>query len=154
MSGAYAASHSLVHEAYVRLVDVDKVQHWNSRGHFFSADENYASVGQGHVDVVWRDPRSFAIKPLPTCNFFFVRERYYIAAGFASWFLRVSGRIRSPENPFCRSKSLSVGETLANLRILHSVLMANPPRRVEGGPAGPRFHFCPMIMGSPWIHPI
>ena len=28
---------ALVHEAYVRLVDVDKVQHWNSRGHFFGA---------------------------------------------------------------------------------------------------------------------
>jgi RNA polymerase sigma factor (TIGR02999 family) len=28
---------SLVHEAYLRLVDVDKVQHWNSRGHFFAA---------------------------------------------------------------------------------------------------------------------
>ncbi len=28
---------ALVHEAYVRLVDVDKSQHWNSRGHFFSA---------------------------------------------------------------------------------------------------------------------
>jgi hypothetical protein len=27
---------ALVHEAYLRLVDVDKVQHWNSRGHFFS----------------------------------------------------------------------------------------------------------------------
>src|SRR5262252_2025078 len=27
----------LVHEAYVRLVDVDKAQHWNSRGHFFAA---------------------------------------------------------------------------------------------------------------------
>ena len=27
----------LVHEAYLRLVDVDKVQHWNSRGHFFAA---------------------------------------------------------------------------------------------------------------------
>jgi RNA polymerase sigma factor (TIGR02999 family) len=26
-----------VHEAYVRLVDADKVQHWNSRGHFFAA---------------------------------------------------------------------------------------------------------------------
>src|SRR5262249_54152361 len=26
-----------VHEAYVRLVDVDKVQHWDSRGHFFAA---------------------------------------------------------------------------------------------------------------------
>jgi RNA polymerase sigma factor (TIGR02999 family) len=28
---------ALVHEAYVRLVDVDKAQHWNSRGHFFNA---------------------------------------------------------------------------------------------------------------------
>jgi RNA polymerase sigma factor (TIGR02999 family) len=26
-----------VHEAYLRLVDVDKAQHWNSRGHFFAA---------------------------------------------------------------------------------------------------------------------
>jgi RNA polymerase sigma factor (TIGR02999 family) len=28
---------ALVHEAYVRLVDADKAQHWNSRGHFFTA---------------------------------------------------------------------------------------------------------------------
>ncbi len=28
---------ALVHEAYLRLVDVKKVQHWNSRGHFFGA---------------------------------------------------------------------------------------------------------------------
>ncbi len=28
---------ALVHEAYVRLVDVDQVPHWESRGHFFSA---------------------------------------------------------------------------------------------------------------------
>jgi RNA polymerase sigma factor (TIGR02999 family) len=28
---------ALVHEAYLRLVDVDKAQHWNSRGHFISA---------------------------------------------------------------------------------------------------------------------
>jgi len=27
----------LVHEAYLRLVDVDKAQRWNSRGHFFAA---------------------------------------------------------------------------------------------------------------------
>jgi RNA polymerase sigma factor (TIGR02999 family) len=26
-----------VHEAYVRLVDVEKARHWNSRGHFFAA---------------------------------------------------------------------------------------------------------------------
>jgi RNA polymerase sigma factor (TIGR02999 family) len=28
---------ALVHEAYIRLVDVDKLQHWDSRGHFFAA---------------------------------------------------------------------------------------------------------------------
>ena len=28
---------ALVHEAYIRLVDVDKAQSWNSRGHFFAA---------------------------------------------------------------------------------------------------------------------
>lgn len=28
---------ALVHEAYLRLVDVEKVQRWNSRGHFFGA---------------------------------------------------------------------------------------------------------------------
>jgi RNA polymerase sigma factor (TIGR02999 family) len=28
---------ALVHEAYVRLVDVDKRQHWSSRRHFFAA---------------------------------------------------------------------------------------------------------------------
>jgi RNA polymerase sigma factor (TIGR02999 family) len=27
---------ALVHEAYLRLVDVDQAQHWNSRGHFFA----------------------------------------------------------------------------------------------------------------------
>src|SRR5947209_5262664 len=28
---------ALVHEAYLRLVDVERVQPWNSRGHFFAA---------------------------------------------------------------------------------------------------------------------
>jgi RNA polymerase sigma factor (TIGR02999 family) len=28
---------ALVHEAYIRLVDVEKVRHWESRGHFFAA---------------------------------------------------------------------------------------------------------------------
>jgi RNA polymerase sigma factor (TIGR02999 family) len=28
---------ALVHEAYLRLVDVERAQHWNSRGHFFGA---------------------------------------------------------------------------------------------------------------------
>jgi len=28
---------ALVHEAYLRLVEVEKAEHWNSRGHFFAA---------------------------------------------------------------------------------------------------------------------
>ena len=28
---------ALVHDAYIRLVDTGKVEHWNSRGHFFAA---------------------------------------------------------------------------------------------------------------------
>jgi RNA polymerase sigma factor (TIGR02999 family) len=28
---------ALVHDAYIKLVDTDKAQHWNSRGHFFGA---------------------------------------------------------------------------------------------------------------------
>jgi RNA polymerase sigma factor (TIGR02999 family) len=27
----------LVHDAYIRLVDADRIQNWNSRGHFFAA---------------------------------------------------------------------------------------------------------------------
>ena len=28
---------ALVHDAYLRLVDTERAQHWNSRGHFFGA---------------------------------------------------------------------------------------------------------------------
>src|SRR5262249_42026022 len=28
---------ALVHEVYLRLVDIEKVRHWKSRGHFFAA---------------------------------------------------------------------------------------------------------------------
>ena len=28
---------ALVHDAYIRLVDVENAQHWNGRGHFFAA---------------------------------------------------------------------------------------------------------------------
>jgi len=36
-SGQTLQATALVHEAYLRLVDVKKVQHWDSRGHFFAA---------------------------------------------------------------------------------------------------------------------
>jgi RNA polymerase sigma factor (TIGR02999 family) len=36
-SGQTLQATALVHEAYLRLVDAEKVQHWNSRGHFFAA---------------------------------------------------------------------------------------------------------------------
>lgn len=35
--GQTLQSTALVHEAYMRLVDVKKAQHWNSRGHFYAA---------------------------------------------------------------------------------------------------------------------
>ena len=36
-SGQALQATALVHDAYIRLVDVEKAQHWNSRGHFFGA---------------------------------------------------------------------------------------------------------------------
>jgi RNA polymerase sigma factor (TIGR02999 family) len=36
-SGQTLQATALVHEAYLRLVDTDKAQQWNSRGHFFAA---------------------------------------------------------------------------------------------------------------------
>jgi RNA polymerase sigma factor (TIGR02999 family) len=36
-SGQTLQATALVHEAYVRLVDVEQAQRWNSRGHFFAA---------------------------------------------------------------------------------------------------------------------
>src|SRR5215831_3167630 len=36
-SGQTLQATALVHEAYLRLVDTDKIQQWNSRGHFFAA---------------------------------------------------------------------------------------------------------------------
>src|SRR3974377_271897 len=43
---------ALVHEAYLRLVDVDQAQHWDSRGPFFAAAA--ASVLGGRF--LWRPP--------------------------------------------------------------------------------------------------
>jgi RNA polymerase sigma factor (TIGR02999 family) len=37
MPGQTLGATALVHEAYLRLVDVSKAQEWNSRGHFFAA---------------------------------------------------------------------------------------------------------------------
>jgi RNA polymerase sigma factor (TIGR02999 family) len=36
-SGQTLQATALVHEAYLRLVDGEKAQHWNGRGHFFAA---------------------------------------------------------------------------------------------------------------------
>src|SRR2546425_9742172 len=37
MPGQTLQATALVHEAYLRLVDAEQAQHWNSRGHFFGA---------------------------------------------------------------------------------------------------------------------
>jgi RNA polymerase sigma factor (TIGR02999 family) len=36
-SGQTLQATALVHDAYLRLVDVEEARHWNSRGHFFAA---------------------------------------------------------------------------------------------------------------------
>jgi RNA polymerase sigma factor (TIGR02999 family) len=36
-SDAMLQATALVHDVYIRLVDVNQAQHWNSRGHFFAA---------------------------------------------------------------------------------------------------------------------
>src|SRR5438552_452259 len=38
---------ALVHKAYLRLIDVDAVQHWDSRGHFFTAAGDIAAIMAG-----------------------------------------------------------------------------------------------------------
>ena len=62
---------ALVHEAYLRLVDVEQAQHWNSRGHFFAAcaqamrrilvENAPASTAPGTAEAasgsIWRRPR-------------------------------------------------------------------------------------------------
>jgi RNA polymerase sigma factor (TIGR02999 family) len=45
--GRTLSATSLVHEAYVRLVDVEQAQAWSSRGHFFAA----AAVGMRRILV-------------------------------------------------------------------------------------------------------
>jgi RNA polymerase sigma factor (TIGR02999 family) len=47
---------ALVHEAYLRLVDVEKVQHWNSRGHFFGA----AAEAMRRIVIEWARARKAA----------------------------------------------------------------------------------------------
>jgi DNA-directed RNA polymerase specialized sigma24 family protein len=37
---------ALVHEAYLRLVDVEQAQHWNSRGHLLALDEALSRFGE------------------------------------------------------------------------------------------------------------
>src|SRR5205823_2683363 len=47
---------ALVHEAYLRLVDVEKAQPWNSRGHFFAAAAE--AMCRSLIDNVRRKKRS------------------------------------------------------------------------------------------------
>ena len=39
---------AIVHEAYLRLVDAERAQHWDSRGHFFSAAAEAMVIINGH----------------------------------------------------------------------------------------------------------
>src|SRR4051795_6556937 len=68
---------ALVHEAYLRLVDVERAQHWNSRGHFFAAAaeamrrilvdnarrKQSAKHGGGHRRIDLEEAASLAVEP-------------------------------------------------------------------------------------------
>ncbi len=65
---AFSAT-SLVHEAYVRLVDVDEARFWNSRGHFFSAaGEAMRRILVERVRAKQREKRGGAFKRLDINN--------------------------------------------------------------------------------------
>ena len=60
---------ALVHEAYLRLVDVDKGQHWNSRGHFFAGLEhqeaaNLLGLSRRATDRLWLLARTWLYRAL------------------------------------------------------------------------------------------
>jgi hypothetical protein len=58
---------ALVHEAYIRLVDVELAQQWHSRGHFFAA----AAEAMRRILVPGRDAysnRPYREHPLPAVN--------------------------------------------------------------------------------------
>jgi hypothetical protein len=55
---------ALVHEAYVRLVDTDKAQNWNSRGHFFAAaSARLGSLSSARMAIC----TSLALRTIPSC---------------------------------------------------------------------------------------
>ena len=59
---------ALVHEAYLRLVDVEKAQHWDIRGHFFAAAAEAMRrilVEQGEAEAISQRRRSISS---PQCN--------------------------------------------------------------------------------------
>jgi RNA polymerase sigma factor (TIGR02999 family) len=71
---------ALVHEAYLRLVDTQKAQHWNSRGHFFAAAEAMRRIlvdsarqkkrlchGGGRHRADLQEAVSLAASPLTSC---------------------------------------------------------------------------------------
>jgi hypothetical protein len=58
---------ALVHEAYLRLVDVAKASHWDGRGHFFAAAEALG-VSPGKATQVWAYPRTWLREELADNN--------------------------------------------------------------------------------------
>ena len=73
---------ALVHEAYLRLVDVENAQHWDSRGHFFAAaaEAMRPERKRGQVQFVRSTLR--AVPANWTCPLFRVQHpRAFEAAG-------------------------------------------------------------------------
>jgi RNA polymerase sigma factor (TIGR02999 family) len=66
---------ALVHDAYIRLVDVEKAQHWDSRGHFFAAaaeamrrilvDQHRRKLRVKHGGAMQKEPLAEIVAPQP-----------------------------------------------------------------------------------------
>jgi hypothetical protein len=79
---------ALVHEAYIRLVDVEKARHWDSRGHFFAA-----------AAEAMREEKADSLPSDTTCRWLLIsaRNSTSMANSRASWLSRVTIQSRRCE---------------------------------------------------------
>lgn len=104
---------ALVHEAYIRLVDVEKAQHWDSRGHFFAAAaEAMRRILIQNVRRKGAQKRGGGIRPAELADADLAAENTpvdLLALRSMSRFMRVPF-IRGPGEPSVHSSILGVTE--------------------------------------------
>ena len=83
---------ALVHEAYMRLVEADQAQHWNSRGHFFGA------AAEAMRRILARGPNNTVIGEYPTSH---QQSGWHLHGGFPM----TSGfsTVLPPNSPKCNN---------------------------------------------------